>query len=163
MDRMLRLFTIIALILLGVSRPAAALPDKIAGTVIQLADAVGVLSSRSCRDGERAEIATRVLSHLLHYAGQTKHLDYASGRKYRRKWVIPMIRAARGVSHSSRDCGTAKETVDAITKTWDVPLEFRSARSSGPRSAGLPADGTLPATPIIGATRSDTLSDKPSK
>jgi hypothetical protein len=160
---MLRLLIISAFVTAGLSRPAAALPDEWSKAVMQLADATGILSSRSCRDGEAAELAVQTLSHLLHHATQTKHLDYASGRRYRRNWVIPNIRATRGHSHSSRDCEAARQTVRAVIDQWDLPPEAftESSAAAGPVATSI--DSSLPATPMLGATRSDKLTDGRSK
>lgn len=154
---------ITAFVVLGLSRTAAALPDGWSKAVIQLADAAGILSSRSCRDSEQAEQAARVLSHLLRHATQTKHLDYAAGRQYRRNWVIPSIRTTRGLSHSSRDCQAARDSVRAIIDKWEVPREAATASASRTGPVGVPASGSLPATPILGAARSDKLTDAAAK
>ncbi len=160
---MLRFLIIATFVVLGLSRPASALPDEWSEAAIQLADATGILSSRSCRDYERAEQAARVLSHLLHRASEKKHLDYAEGRKYRRKWVIPSIRATRRLSHSSNDCDAAREAVRVIVDTWDLPRDVRTANSSGAGPVAVPTDGSLPTGPMLGATRSDKLTDAASK
>jgi hypothetical protein len=160
---MLRFLIITSVVLFGLSRPAVALPEDWSKTVIQLADAAGILSSRSCRDAEQAEQAVQVLSHLLHHATQTKHLDYAAGRKYRRNWVIPTIRANRGMSHSSRDCEAARVMVRGVIDMWNVPQTVTTANASGNGAVITPVDGVLPANPMLGATRSDKLTDGASK
>lgn len=160
---MSRFVAITALILFGLSRPASALPEDWSKAVTQLADAAGILSSRSCRDSEKAEQAAQVLSHLLHRAAQSKHLDYAAGRHYRRKWVIPTIQSTRGLSQSSRDCEIAREVVRGIMDKWAVPRDVRIANSSATRAVDTPTDGSLPTAPMIGATRSDRLADGATK
>ena len=160
---MLRLLIITSVAWLGISKPAVALPDEWSKAVIQLADAAGILSSRSCRDAEQADRAAQVLSHLLHHASQTKLLDYAAGRRYRRNWVIPSIRATRRVSHSSRDCEAARSLVLSIIDTWEVPEDIRAASSAGTGPVGLPPDRALRPAPMLGATRSDKLTDDASK
>lgn len=160
---MLRLLIISAFVLLGLSRPATALSDEWSKAVIQLADATGILSSRSCRDGEQAEQAAQVLSHLLHHATQTKHLDYAMGRQYRREWIIPNIRATRGLSHSSRDCEAARQAVRDVIAQLDVPKGAFTASSAAAGPVGTSTDGSLPTSPMLGATRADKLTDDVSK
>ena len=159
---MLRLVIIILVVLGGAVRPATALPDEWSRAVIQLADAAGVLSSRSCRDGVHADRAAQVLSHLLNQASQNKHLNYAEWREYRRKWVIPSIQATRGLSHSSRDCDAARKAVGMVIVDWKVPEEI-ATRSASADPVGTPDDGSLPAGPILGAASSDRLHDRASQ
>lgn len=157
-----RLLIIAMVLLVGAVRPATALPDDWSRAVIQLADAAGILSSRSCRDGEHAGRAAQVLSHLLNQASQNKHLNYAEWREYRRNWVIPSIQATRGLSHSSRDCDTAREAISAVIDKWKVPDDI-ATQSAAAYSIGTPDDGSLPTGPILGAASSDKLRDPASR
>lgn len=157
-----RLLIIAMVALVGAVRPATALPDDWSRAVIQLADAAGILSSRSCRDGEYAGRAAQVLSHLLNQASQNKHLNYAEWREYRRNWVIPSIQATRGLSHSSSDCDAAREAVGAVIEAWKVPDDI-ATQSASADPIGTPDDGSLPAGPILGAASSDKLRDATSR
>lgn len=159
---MLRFLIMVLVVLAGAVRPAVALPDDWSRAVIQLADAAGILSSRSCRDGEHADRAAQVLSHLLNQASQNKHLNYEEWREYRRNRVIPSIQATRGLSHSSRDCDAAREAVSAAIAEWKVPDDI-GTRSAAAGPIGTPDDGTLPAGPILGASSTDRLRDGASK
>lgn len=159
---MLRILIIVMVVLGGIARPAVALPDDWSRAVIQLADAAGVLSSRSCRDGEHADRAAQVLSYLLNQASQNKHLNYSQWREYRRNWVIPSIQATRGLSHSSRDCETARQAVSALIVDWRVPDDVSTVSASATPISG-PNDGTLPTGPMLGAASSDTLRDNAAK
>ncbi|MDA1311378.1 MAG: hypothetical protein O2985_17465 [Proteobacteria bacterium] len=155
---MLRLHTIAVLIFLGLTPPAAAAPAGLFKMVMQLADAVGILSSRSCRNDEKAEFAAQALSYLLLHAERTKHMDYATGRRYRRDRVIPLMQTKRGLTHSSRDCSAAEATVVGIVQQWNLNPSVLTARATEARSAGEPSDSTAPAKSVIGAAQSDTLS-----
>jgi hypothetical protein len=160
---MIRLLIIVMVLTAGLVRPAAALPDEWTKAVIQLADAAGILSSRSCRDGESSDRAAQVLSYLLNQASQNKHLNYAEWREYSRNWVIPSIRATRGLTHSSRDCETARQIIGKVIAEWEVPSEIVLTGTTAAQTLDVQRDGTLPGAPMLGATKSDTLRDDTSK
>jgi len=146
-----------ALILLGAPGLAKAAPDDWSRLVLQLADAAGTLSSRSCRDGVAADRASRGVSAALRKVQGLKYLDFATARKFRSRKIVPTIRAQRRINHSARDCEASRKSVEALLEEWDLNVPVRTA-SSGPTDGGDRALFGLATRPMLGASRTDTLS-----
>lgn len=66
------------------------------------------------------------------------------------------------LSHSSRDCDTAREAISAVIDKWKVPDDI-ATQSAAAYSIGTPDDGSLPTGPILGAASSDKLRDPASR
>ncbi len=94
--------------------PAQAMPLEMRQEIFQLADAAGVLSSRSCRDSELADLAVITIARILNEAQRRKHLSTDQRNTYQTRSVVPKIRKVRQGLHTSLACRDAKRLVSEI-------------------------------------------------
>ena len=96
---------------LAVSAPSNAMPREMKEDIFQLSDAAGVLSSRSCRDSELADLAVVTIAQILNRAQYQKHLSKDQRNSYQSRRVVPKIRKVRQGLHTSLACEEAKRIV----------------------------------------------------
>ena len=68
------------------------------------------------------------------------------------------MQTKRGLTHSSRDCGTVEAAIADIAQQWNLKPSVLTAQATEARSVVEPSDSSAPAKPVIGAAQLVTLS-----